>query len=211
MGYDIEIWELAEVDDHTSTDILLAYAYMSFNWFDLGDICVEHFLHKDGKCPVECNRGKYHLWSIREDCHARYGYDITIRAKHALDFLRYYNVNPGIPDENNNNWCFGCVVHHDWTSSNLPPMERLSVFAYHVSRFVELGNKYSTCLFIGDHGQEPEIELSEGERLSVEIYFDMLPVCSITSDDINNHQKILINSKNPPGKRSAESLPLLVT
>lgn len=189
MGYDIEIWELADVDDHTSTDTLLTSTYMSFNWFDISDICVDHFLHEDGKCPVECSREKYHLWSVREDFHARYGYDIATRAKHAIEFLRYHNINPWNPDEGNPGWCFGCVQHANGITSRLPPMERISVFAYHVNHFIELGNKYSTCLFIGDNCLEPEIQLSHGNRLSTDLYFDLLPSLLITVSDPDKHQK----------------------
>jgi hypothetical protein len=166
MGFDIDIRSFSIKKGKAKKLSHKGDLYLSWNWGDLSDICPNHFLKNDGKCPECCKCERTHLWYIRDDCHTRTGSSIAISTKKALDYLDKYGISPGKPDVLNSNWGYG--LHKD--SSPLLPIERLGVFAYHLKWFRDEAIKYSKCFFIVDCGENDNgnnhLILDDGSKIS---------------------------------------------
>lgn len=157
MGHDIDIC-LFSIKDGTASKISTeSEIYLSYNWGDLKEICLTHFLYNNGNCPDESNCQKIHLWYFRDDCHARKGADIIPRIQSALNILHEHDIVPGIPDLTNPNWSYGTSG-----TGRLVAKERVAIFAYHLTRFLEQAVKYPDCFFIGDIESDCDLISSDG-------------------------------------------------
>ena len=77
------------------------------------------------------------LWHVEEDCLGLCGYEIKERAQWALNLLMRHDIH--VPrDVDDLRVYFGLIDE---------PRERWSIFAYHLSRFVSLGDQYETYFF----------------------------------------------------------------
>lgn len=162
MGYDIDICEFTIDNNKARRGKTVSTAYLSSNWSDLSRICSQHLF--EGECG-EC--WQTDLWYFRNDCHRRRGDDVMNRAQKALNLLSEYGITPGIPDERNDNWGFGLCTTTEG-QSQLPPKERLGVFAYHLKRFCDLGRQFPMCFFLGDHDESCDLILPNGTSVSCE-------------------------------------------
>lgn len=133
MGFDILICPL--INSQLKGDSVDS-TYLSYNFSCFSKICVNHPLNSN-----QCSCEKTPLWYFRNDCHRRCGKDIAVRAQRALDFLITLGISPGTPDLQNSSWGWGV---------NCNPKETLEVFAYHINRFMQLGNQYPKYFFFGD-------------------------------------------------------------
>lgn len=140
MGFDIRICPVQRVNGETKIKDSVDDTYISYNFSYLNNICPQHYF--DGDCPGrECQ--KIHIWYFRDDCHGRRGDDVASRAQTALSTLETIGIKVGIPDINNYSWGWGIDCDRKQT---------LEVFAYHINRFLELGQKYPKYFFFGDGG-----------------------------------------------------------
>ena len=146
MGYDIDICHFIIKDNNAYRHETVTETYLSYNWSDLADICLDHFRIND-----KCNCDKTPLWYIRDDCHARRGDDIRNRTQKALMLLSQYDIVPGVPDMSNSSWGWGlCRRNGNEIQKKLPIIDRLGVFAYHLKRFHDIAANYPNCFFIAD-------------------------------------------------------------
>lgn len=147
MGFSIDICSIGSSGEYRER---YDCTYLSYNWSRFSEICLAHCLERN--CPSElCTRT--HLWCFYDDCHRRCGSDVASRAQNALDLLRTAGIIPGTPDIHNSQWGYGTdTVNTGYTmvTVNLPHTEQLSIFAYHINRFKELGEKYPNYFFFGD-------------------------------------------------------------
>lgn len=107
MGYDIDICRFDTMNGEARRGRYETETYLSFNWYNLSSFCPQHSLQGNGECPKETNCERTHLWSFRDDCHARRGDDVAVRATKALQFLETHGIEPGVPDLYNDNWGLG--------------------------------------------------------------------------------------------------------
>jgi hypothetical protein len=157
MGYDIKIVDLTIKNGKVYGGDEVDTAYLSYNWSGYDKVCFDHLFHKECKCE------RIHLWYIKDDCIGRRGDDVAQRAQDTLRLLAQHDVLPGIPDDNNCNWGYGCYTDVNGRIVNLDPEERLMVFAYHLKRFQDLGNEYPNCFFISSDSDSTDIILPNGE------------------------------------------------
>lgn len=170
MGFDIDVCTFSIHNGKAVRRSVKSELYLSYNWSDLSQICPKHFLTgTDGRCPEDSDCEHIHLWYFKDDCHARRGDDILVRAKAALELLAKFGVVPGTPDLTNSNWGYGvretaeiCEVLGMRKTVRLPPKERVAIFAYHVKRFLDEAVKYPQCFFIGDHNDDSDLILPDG-------------------------------------------------
>lgn len=166
MGHDIDICEVkADGTPYQSVDS----TSLSFNWVDLSDITIGGRALKWGNQPeTKIGEKQVKLWGFMRDGHQRSGRSIAKSTQRALDNLKSIGITPGKPDPNNGNWSWGTreipgefiklgSLPQNWLpkTENLPREERLAVFAYHLKRFNELGNKYPHCFFFSDSDNSP--------------------------------------------------------
>jgi hypothetical protein len=164
MGFDLTICQCVIKNGKAKLVGGVAEAYLSYNWGDVNSICLQHSLVGNGRCPDSSHCERIQLWYIRDDCFGRRGDDVEQRAQQALEKLEKIGIGIGQPDINNGSW--------GWGSSKgvrLPPKERLSVFAYHLDYFRQLGQQHPQCFFIDDDDDEttPFLILPDGEKVEV--------------------------------------------
>ncbi len=181
MGFDIEIVRVKKKID-TSGNIILKSCkrmdrtYISYNWSKFCSICFDHIFNETQCRPCKCTNRTVkcecdaciptYVWYFKTECHARCGLDVAERAKRSLQILFDNGVQLGIPDRFDCNWSYGVREFKDesgkYMTVQLPPRERLEVFACHLNMFVELGNEYPECYFIGDHDSDVELIMPDG-------------------------------------------------
>ena len=157
MGFDVVISSFCVKNGKAYKQTEQEETYLSFNWGDLSNICVEHFL-EEGKCQCE---QPHHLWYFRDDCHSRRGDDVCDRAQKALDLLAKHGVLPGRPDLDWD-WDWGWRIRG---GALMSPKERLEVFANHLKHFRDLGIKYHACVFVGDCDEGHDLIMPDGTTI----------------------------------------------
>ena len=170
MGFDIDISHFNISKDKAYKDWTVAETYISYNWSNLSDICLIHFLEGDGKCHEGSKCVRVHLWYFKDDCHGRRGDDVAERAQGALILLAKHGILPGTPDPENVNWGWGQrgIPGEKYSAEPLLPRERLDVFAYHIKRFLDLGERNPNCFFWGDHENSGNLILPDGTEVHLE-------------------------------------------
>jgi hypothetical protein len=143
MGFDIDICPVRRVKGKIEVGESVDETYISYNFSKYSSICEKHYF--TGKCPEGEACDLKYIWYFRKDCHGRRGDDIAARAEKGLTTLKSMGINVGIPDMNKNSW--------GW-ATNCSRKESLEVFAYHINRFLELGQKYPKYFFFGDGGSD---------------------------------------------------------
>lgn len=194
MGHDIDICSFVIEDDIAIEKYKQSKIYLSYNWGDLSNICPVHFLQDDGSCPDKSKCEKIHLWHCSDDCHAHRGDDIVIRTKCALEFLAQHDILPGTPDLTNFNWGYGNImIDKAGEIVELPPRQRLAVFAYHLKRILRKAVRYSDCFFISDSNSYCDLILPDGTSIPQCVsYSDSSDSSDSSSDDSSNE-----NTKRP--------------
>lgn len=145
MGFWISICTAGESGGKLKIRKIVHHAYLSYNFADLAGICKDHCCSE--KCPSGFKCETSHIWYYRHDCDGKKGKDIIEPTKNALSILASIGINPGVPDKTNPNWGFGVTSNG---VSKLDNKERLEIFAFHLSIFLELAQKYSKYYFLGD-------------------------------------------------------------
>jgi hypothetical protein len=182
MGFDIDIGEFIIRGGAAKMIRSVDQTYLSFQWRTC--ICHQHSFVNDGRCPCDCPFEQIHLWSVRNDCHARRGDDVEQRAQNALEKLAKMGIGIGQPDITNSSWGWGLNNNND----NLSTRERLGVFAYHLDRLRQLGQQYPQCFFIvnfrsSDGPSLPDCLVLPG-GMQVAVVGDYAEVEEIDSDKI---------------------------
>lgn len=170
MEFDIEICSCVIWVKEIIDIIHVSDTYFTVNWNDFSDICPDHIL------SIECDCKHVHLWSFNTDCNGRRGDDVRDRAQKALDLLNKYSISPSIPDPNNRSWASGLTRK----SGKILPMknlkDRFEVFAYHLQRFRDLGDKYLDFFFRRLDEPSSEIILPDGNIIPIRIKKDKVRV-----------------------------------
>ena len=168
MGFDIDINSYAISNGQARKRSTINSTYLSYNWGDLSDICLQHCLIEEGKCPEDNDCQKIHLWYFKDDCHGRRGDDVEERSKKALLQLKKMGVEIGQPDIGNSNWGWGVGRPRgggEFDNEKMAPRQRLGVFAYHLDRFRQLGQQYPKYFFVGDCWEA--VTLPDGTSLTI--------------------------------------------
>lgn len=132
MGYDIKIVDVLLEGGRVKKYRLVGETCLSSNWDDCQWFCPSHLT----ACQCE-EEEKIKLWHVTEDCLGFYGYEIKERAQRALNLLIKHDIDVADVSEN-------ICAHFGLIEDS---RERWSMFAYHLSRFVSLGDQYETFLF----------------------------------------------------------------
>jgi hypothetical protein len=69
MGFDIDICQFMISNGQAKLTRIDDECYLSYNWSDLKEICLEHF--SKGECPEESWCFEQHLWNYLDDCQSR--------------------------------------------------------------------------------------------------------------------------------------------
>lgn len=146
--------------------------YISYNWSDFSD-----------------------YWHVSKDVSRLKGFVVALKGRIALEKIKNdKNITPSIPDPENYNWGYG--LRNDTEDMN--ESERLGVFAYHIERFIKLGEQYNDCFFFTDHDtdsdyseddtssseQETNNIKDEDESFIVSLYYSFIRSNRLTSNDL---------------------------
>lgn len=131
MGHSIKIVDVVLEGGRVKKHQVIAETYLSSNWDDCQWFCP---CHLTSVCQCE---EKIKLWHVAEDCLGFCGYETRERAQRALDLLIRHDIDvANVSDD--------LCVHFGLIEDS---RQRWSMFAYHLSRFVSLGDQYETYLF----------------------------------------------------------------
>ena len=133
MGFDITV---------RVKDVEVAHERLSSNWCDLWEIAAGP------------NETKIKIWSIKDDMFGLSSSEVIHRLDRALDILKScFGVTPATPDFTNPAWGWGVFYTGKTTKDGheetqlLPRERRLGIFAFHLSRFKEVAERYPSAMF----------------------------------------------------------------